>query len=120
MKKVMKGDKAPGMMTRASLAAGVWVVVTLMASPAWAGTSSGGGQLAQKAQSGFQWILDALTSPALTVFATIMFIAAIAAAYFGNMGDAFKRGLQVAGITFFILSGASIMAQVVDAAGALI
>lgn len=112
--------KTRAMVSRRVLGVAVLTWMTLSSSSAFAGTSSGGGQLAQKATGLFQQFIDILTSPALTAFATIMFIMAIAAAYFGNMGEAFKGGLKIAAVTFGILSAASFMTQLVDAAGAIV
>lgn len=105
---------------RKARASALVLVVTLMTTPAFAGTSASTSRIAQKAEGTFQQFIDILQSPALTAFATIMFIMAVAGAYFGQVGDAFKGALKIAAITFAILSAASFMAQVVDAAGALI
>jgi hypothetical protein len=94
--------------------------VLLTASPAFAGFSSGGGQIAQKATGVFQQFIDVLTSPALGAFASIMMILAVAAAYLGQSGDAMKGGLKVAAITFAILATPSFISVVVDAAGGLV
>jgi len=119
MNQKLKTTTIEGFGARA-LSGAVCLMVVLMTSPAFAGTNSGGGQLAQKATGIFQQFIDVLTSPALGAFATIMMILALGAAFLGQTSDAMKGALKVAAITFGIIASPSFVTQIIDAAGAVV
>ena len=106
-------------LTQLPLRLGVFLLLSLLSSPAWAATG-GGNQMGSGVVSMFDEVKDFLTGPIVTSVATIAFIIALAGAYFGGGSDSLKKGLIVVAVTAGIVSAPGIVARIVQAAGGAI
>ena len=95
--------------------------VMLVSSPALAGYSTGApAGLVSAGEGALKPIVDTMTSPLLGLVAGLAMMICFGASLFGQVGEAVKGALRIAGVFCAILMTPSIIAKIAQGAGALV